>query len=60
MFQFYKKLVRKPTPKEMAIKDLEEARCQILVHQASAKYHSKMTEYYQDTIIRLTNHLEKV
>jgi hypothetical protein len=43
----------------MAIKDLEEARRQILVHQASAKYHTKMTEYYQDTITRLTTHLGK-
>lgn len=59
MFQFYKEMVKKPTPKEMATKDLEEARRQILVHQAASKYHTKMTEYYQDTITRLMNHLEK-
>lgn len=59
MFDFYKHLSKKPSPRELAEKDLEEARRQILSHQASAKYHTKMTEYYQDTIIRLTNHLEK-
>lgn len=59
MFNFYKQFTNKPSPKDMAIKDLEEARRQILVHQASAKYHTKMTEYYQDTITRLTTHLGK-
>jgi accessory colonization factor AcfC len=59
MFDFYKNLTKKPSPKDMALKDLEEARRQILVHQAASKYHTKMTEYYQDTIIRLTAHLSK-
>lgn len=59
MFDFYKNMTKKPSPKDMAQKDLEEARRQILVHQAAAKYHSKMTEYYQDTIIRLASYLGK-
>lgn len=59
MFEFYKNLSKKASPRELAERDLEEARRQILIHQASAKYHTKMTEYYQDTITRLTSHLEK-
>jgi hypothetical protein len=59
MFDFYKNMTKKPSPKDMAQKDLEESRRQILVHQSAAKYHSKMTEYYQDTIIRLASYLSK-
>lgn len=59
MPEFLKRFTQKPSAKEMAINDLAEAQRQILVHQASSKYHTKMTEYYQDTITRLTAHIAK-
>lgn len=59
MIELYKRLTQKPTAKQMAINELAEAQRQILLHQAASKYYSKMTEYYQDTITRLTAHIAK-
>lgn len=59
MLELLNRFMKKPTAKQMAMNDLAEAQRQILVHQAASKYHSKMTEYYQDTIIRLTAHISK-
>lgn len=59
MLEMFKRFTQKPTAREMAINDLTEAQRQFLVHQGAAKYHSKMTEYYLDTITRLTAHIAK-
>lgn len=59
MIDIIDRFIKKPSAKEMALTDLAEAQRQILTHQAAAKYHSKMTEYYQDTITRLTAHIAK-
>jgi hypothetical protein len=44
---------RKPTAKEIAARDLEEARRQLLKEQSAAEYHSRMAEYYKGVEKRL-------
>jgi hypothetical protein len=50
---------RKPTAKEIAARDLEEARRHLLTEQAQAEYHAKMAEYYKGVIGRLSNYLKE-
>ena len=45
---------RKPSPKELAQRELEEAQRQLLVAQSSADYARRIAEYNADRIRRLT------
>jgi len=53
------KFFRKPTAKEIAARDLEEARRCLLAEQSKAEYHAKMAEYYRGVIARLSNYLKE-
>ena len=53
------KLLRKPTAKEIAARDLEEARRCLLAEQSKAEYHTKMAEYYRGVMNRLTAYLKE-
>ena len=50
---------RKPTAKELAARDLEDARRSLLQEQARAEYHQKMSEYFKGVIGRLSNYLKE-
>ena len=50
---------RKPTAKEIAARDLEEARRHLLQEQAQAEYHQKLAEFYKGVIGRLSNYLKE-
>jgi hypothetical protein len=60
MFDFLRRIYKKPTATVIAVNDLEEAQRQLLTHQAAETYHAKMTEYYQETVDRLSTYLNKV
>ena len=47
------KWFRKPTAKELAARDLEEARRGYLRERSAAEFHQKMAEYYQGVEARL-------
>ena len=50
-------LFRKPTAMELAVRHLEEAKRLALQEQSAAAYHSKLSEYYEDTVDRLTAYI---
>ena len=50
---------RKPSPKELAQRELEEAQRQLLQAQTNADYSRRMVEYHADRIKRLTAFLKK-
>ncbi len=45
---------RKPSPKELAQRELEEAQRELLVAQSAADYARRIAEYNADRIRRLT------
>lgn len=45
---------RKPSPKELAQRELEEAQRELLAAQSAADYARRMSEYHADRIRRLT------
>jgi len=49
---------RKPSAETMALKELEEAKRQLLDAQSGAEYAANMTRYHQDRIKRLSNYLK--
>lgn len=51
--------LRAPTPEEMAIKELEGARRELLNMLTAQDYSKRMVEYHLDRIKRLTNYLAK-
>ena len=53
------KLFRKPTAKELAARDLEDARRSLLQEQARAEYHQKMAEFYRGVMHRLSNYIKE-
>jgi hypothetical protein len=53
------KVFRKPTAKEIAARDLEDARRHLLQQQAQAEYHQKMSEYYRGVMHRLAAYLKE-
>lgn len=55
----YGNLFKKPSAKSIAQVDLEEAERQVLIHAASANYHTKMSEYYKETVKRLTDYVKE-
>ncbi len=50
---------KKPTPKQIAQRDLEDAERQLLLSQSQAEYHNKMSEYYFDTVKRLSAYVKQ-
>ena len=52
------KLFRKPTAKEIAARDLEDARRHLLQQQAQAEYHAKLAEFYRGVEERLNAYLK--
>ena len=57
MFEFFKKLTKRPSAEVLAQESLEEARRCYLTSKASAEYHGKMAEYYLNVEDRLSKHL---
>lgn len=49
---------KKPTALDTARVELEEAKRQFLSHSNSAAYHSKMSEYYSETVKRLSDYVK--
>ncbi len=47
-----------PSPKELAAKELEEAKRRFLEAQSGMEYAKRMSDYHADRIKRLTNYLE--
>ena len=50
---------RKPTAKEIAARDLEDAKRALLREQAAAEYHAKLAEYYRNAVVRLNIYLKE-
>ena len=59
MIDLLLKPFRKPTAKEIAARELEDARRHLLQEQARAEYHAKMADYYKGVIGRLTAYLKE-
>jgi len=59
IFDAFVESLRAPTPEEMAIKELEGARRELLNMLTAQDYSKKMVEYHLDRIKRLTNYLAK-
>jgi hypothetical protein len=57
MFEFFKKLTKRPSAEVLAQESLEEARRCYLTSKAAAEYHGKMAEYYLAVEDRLTKYL---
>jgi hypothetical protein len=53
-----KELWRLPSAKEMAVKELEEAKRRYLDAQSAMEYARRMSDYHADRVKRLTNYLE--
>jgi len=54
----FKALWQLPSPKEMAAKELEEAKRRFLDSQSGMEYAKRMSDYHADRIKRLSNYLE--
>ena len=53
-----KELWRLPSAKEMAVKELEEAKRRFLDAQSAMEYTKRMSDYHADRIKRLTIYIE--
>jgi len=53
-----KELWRLPSAKEMAVKELEEAKRRFLDAQSAMEYAKRMSDYHADRVKRLTIYLE--
>lgn len=51
--------LRMPSPEMMAMQELEQAKRELLQMQTAKDYSSRMVEYNQDRVRRLTAHLQK-
>lgn len=58
--EFIKESFRMPSADMMAIKELEQAKRELLAMQTAKDYSSRMVEYNQDRIRRLTMHITKL
>ena len=54
----FQSLWQMPSPKELAAKELEEAKRRFLDAQSGMEYAKRMSDYHADRIKRLTNYLE--
>lgn len=52
-------LLRVPTADVMAVRELEEAKRELLRMQSAQDYAKRMVEYHQDRVKRLTAYVEK-
>jgi hypothetical protein len=59
MMHKFLSMFRKPTAKEIAARDLEDARRHLIAEQAQAEYHTKMAEYYRGVEMRLSRYLKE-
>jgi hypothetical protein len=50
---------RKPTAREIAARDLEDARRHLLQQQAQAEYHQSQVTFYKNMIQRLSAYLKE-
>ena len=57
-FERFQSLWHLPSPKELAAKELEEAKRRFLEAQSGMEYAKRMSDYHSDRIKRLTNYLE--
>lgn len=53
-----KRIFKTPDAVTLASRDLEEAKRQLLVTQAQAEHATKMVEYYQGVVTRLSNYVQ--
>ena len=60
MIKWLKKLFRNPTDFEMAQRELEEARCALLLAESGKDYAAAMVQYQLARIARLENMLKEV
>ena len=58
MIDQFKDYFRLPSAKEMAAKELEEAKRRFLEAQSAMEYARRMSDYHADRVKRLTNYLE--
>ena len=54
----FQSLWQLPSPKELAAKELQEAKRRFLEAQSAMEYAKRMSDYHSDRIKRLTNYLE--
>ena len=54
----FKELWRSPSAKQMAVKELEEAKRRYLDAQSAMEYARRMSDYHSDRVKRLTIYLE--
>lgn len=54
-----KKLFAKPSAASLAQQEYEDAQRHLLQHQASHEYHANMVKYYEQSIKRLSNYIQK-
>lgn len=59
MIDSIKAMLRKPTAKEIAARDLEDARRALLRELSAAEYHARMSEYYRGVEKRLSTYLKE-
>ena len=59
MKEYIFSLLRVPTADVMAIKELEEAKRELLRSQSAQDYAKRMVEYHQDRVKRLTAYTSK-
>ena len=59
MKEFLFSLLRVPTADVMAVRELEEAKRELLRSQSAQDYAKRMVEYHQDRVKRLTAYVEK-
>lgn len=59
MKEFLFSLLRVPTADVMAVRELEEAKRDLLRSQSAQDYSKRMVEYHQDRVKRLTAYVEK-
>jgi hypothetical protein len=59
IFYAFVESLRAPTPEEMAVKELEGAKRELLNMLTAQDYSKRMVEYHLDRIKRLTNYLAK-
>ena len=59
MKEFLFSLLRVPTADVLAIKELEEAKRELLRSQSAQDYAKRMVEYHQDRVKRLSAYVEK-
>lgn len=52
------RIFKTPDALTLASRDLEEAKRQLLVTQAQAEHATKMVEYYQGVVSRLSNYVQ--